>query len=84
MWQKDSVEKFLVDRKVKPSVVRSIKARMDEVADQNGMFVAALLDKVMGSYNLAQAYRRAWSQDPSLLAACFQGKKKTPPPKPSQ
>jgi len=85
MFHRDSIRKFLVDRKVEPPVALSIKARMRKVVDKDGMFDTALLEEVMGSYNLSQAYLRAWSRDPSLKASCFQSRKYPPsPPKPSQ
>ena len=72
MWQRRSIEKFLADRKVPADKVEEIKARIDEVADERGEFIAACLDRVMGDAELAREYERAYETDPSLRAPSFE------------
>jgi len=68
MYHKSSVEVFLVLEMTHPGVISRIQARMEEVADEDGIFTADRLGYIMGE-ELAEAYRQACAKNPALMLA---------------
>lgn len=65
-WRKASVLKFLEKRKASVETIKDVGKRIDAIADKDGVFGAAALDKVMGHPELARDYEAAWETDPDL------------------
>jgi hypothetical protein len=68
-WHRKTVEAFLAKQQLPAATIAAIRERMATALGKNDIFMAGVLDEVMGDSDLALEFERAWETDPSIHRA---------------